>query len=113
MGQDDDASSAADPSDDSPRELRVRVRQGELISEFSRLALSGADLDALLGAAARLAAEGLDAPLAKVLQHKPDEGALLVRAGVGWRPGVVGHARLGTGMASPAGYALHTGAPVI
>ena len=115
MGNGDDPASAAaaDPPDNSPRELRVRVRQGELISEFSRLALSGADIDALLGAAARLAAEGLGAPLAKVLQHRSEEDALLVRAGVGWRPGVVGHARLGTDLESPAGYALKTGAPVI
>jgi two-component system, sensor histidine kinase PdtaS len=113
MGNGENAASAANPADDSLRELRVRVRQGELISEFSRLALSGADLDALLGAAARLAAEGLGAQLAKVLQHKAGEGVLLVRAGVGWRPGVVGHARLGTGLDSPAGYALKTGAPVI
>src|SRR5215210_7582959 len=115
MGNGDDAISAAaaDPPDDSPRELRVRVRQGELIGEFSRLALSGADPDALLGAAARLAAEGLGAPLAKVLQHEPEGDTLLVRAGVGWRPGVVGHARLGTDLESPAGYALKTGAAVI
>jgi two-component sensor histidine kinase len=101
------------PPGDTPGELLARVRQGELISEFSRVALSGADFDALLGAAARLAAEGLGASFAKVLQHLPGEGALLVRAGVGWRPGVVGHARLGTGLDSPAGYAMKTGAPVI
>ena len=101
------------PPGGTPGELRVRLRQGELVSEFSRLALSDTDFDALLGAAARIAADGLGAPLAKVLQHIPEEGALLVRAGVGWRPGVVGRARLGTGLDSPAGYALETGAPVI
>jgi two-component system, sensor histidine kinase PdtaS len=102
------------PPDDSPSELRVRVRQGELISEFSRLALSGADFDALLDAAARIASDGLGAPLAKVLQHTPGaEESLLVRAGVGWRPGVVGRARLSADLESPAGYALKTGAPVI
>ena len=98
---------------DTPGELRARLRQGELVSEFSRLALSGAELDTLLDAAARVAAEGLGAPLAKVLQHMPGEHALLVRAGVGWRPGVVGHARLGAELDSPAGYAMKTGAPVI
>ena len=104
----------ARPPDDLPSELRVRVRQGELISEFSRLALAGTDFDALLDAAARLAADGLGAPLAKVLQHTPGaDDSLLVRAGVGWRPGVVGRARLGADLASPAGYALKTGAPVI
>ena len=74
------------------------MRQGELIGEFSRLALSGADFDTLLGAAARIAAEGLGASFAKVLHHLQDEGTLLVRAGVGWRPGVVGHARLPSGL---------------
>ena len=99
--------------DDSPGELLVRARQSELIGEFGRLALSGVDFDELLDGAARIAAEGLGAPLAKVLQYRPGEDTLLVRAGVGWRPGVVGHARLGADLESPAGYALKTGAPVI
>ncbi|MBD0275864.1 MAG: GAF domain-containing protein, partial [Acetobacteraceae bacterium] len=107
----DDATTG--PSGDAHRELQARVRQGELIGEFSRLALSGLGFDALLEAASRIAAEGLGTPLARVLQYMPDEGALLVRAGVGWKPGVVGHARLGADMASPAGYALKTGASVI
>src|SRR5213078_2996894 len=37
----------------------------------------------------------------------------LVRAGVGWEPGVVGVATVGADLASPAGYALRTGKPVI
>ncbi len=71
------------------------------------------EFDALLGEAARIAAEGLGAPLAKVLQHTLGDDTLLVRAGVGWRPGVVGQARLAADLGSPAGYALKTGAPVI
>jgi two-component system, sensor histidine kinase PdtaS len=102
-----------DPASDSLEELRLRARQGELIGEFSRMALSGAGSDELLAAAVRIASDGLGAPLAKVLQHVPGEDALLVRAGVGWRPGVVGHARLAADPASPAGYAMKTGAPVI
>ena len=104
---------AAALPEDAPGELRVRVRQSELIGDFSRLALSGASFDALLDAASRIAAEGLGAPLAKVLQYRPGEDTLLVRAGVGWRPGVVGRARLGADLGSPAGFALKTGAPVI
>ena len=100
-------------SDASADELRLRLRQGELIGEFSRMALAGTGLDALLDAAVRIAAEGLDAPMAKVLRRTPGEDSLLVLAGVGWRPGVVGRARLGTDLASPAGYALKTGAAVI
>src|SRR4029078_9889108 len=33
--------------------------------------------------------------------------------GVGWEKGVVGHATVGADLASPAGYALRTGKPVI
>ena len=43
----------------------------------------------------------------------PADKRLLVRAGVGWDEGVVGHATVGADLASPAGYALHTGKPVI
>ena len=108
----DDADTGA--FDEPPGELRMRVRQNELIGEFSRIALSGMPLEPLLDAAARIAAEGLGTPMAKVLQHAPgSDPTMLVRAGVGWRPGVVGHARLGTGLESPAGFAFKTGEPVI
>jgi two-component sensor histidine kinase len=43
----------------------------------------------------------------------PQEGRFLVRAGVGWDPGVVGTATIGADAASPAGYALQTGKAVI
>ena len=36
-----------------------------------------------------------------------------MRAGVGWPPGVVGEASIGVDLASPAGFALRTGKPVI
>jgi two-component sensor histidine kinase len=51
--------------------------------------------------------------LAKVLEYIPLENRLLVRAGVGWHEGVVGFATVGADLGSPAGYALHTGKPVI
>jgi GAF domain-containing protein len=38
---------------------------------------------------------------------------IVVRAGVGWGEGVVGAARVGADLESPAGYALRTGKPVI
>jgi two-component sensor histidine kinase len=47
------------------------------------------------------------------LEYIPAENRLLVRAGVGWDEGVVGSASVGADLASPAGYALHTGKPVI
>ena len=52
-------------------------------------------------------------PCIPSLQYIPSEGHLLVRAGVGWQPGVVGVATVGADLASPAGFALRTGKPVI
>jgi two-component sensor histidine kinase len=47
------------------------------------------------------------------MEFLPAENRLIVRAGVGWGEGVVGHATVGADLASPAGYALRTGKPVI
>ncbi len=49
----------------------------------------------------------------KVMRFRPDRGDLLVEAGVGWKPGVVGHTTLGIDRASPPGRALQTAAPVV
>ena len=48
-----------------------------------------------------------------MLEHLPSENRLLVRAGVGWDEGIVGTASIGADLASPAGFALRTGKPVI
>jgi two-component sensor histidine kinase len=93
--------------------LRLRVRQQEILGEFGVLALKGTPFQELLSHAARVAAEGLDAEFGKVLKFMPAEGRFLVCAGVGWDPGVVGTATVGADIASPAGYALRTGQPVI
>ena len=70
-------------------------------------------LEPLLGEVCRVAAIGLRTEFAKVLRARPATSDLLVVAGVGWRPGVVGHATLGAGLDSPAGFALHSGQPVL
>ena len=89
------------------------ARRQALVTSFSARALGGGlDLDALLAEAAAHAAAALRVERAQVLQHRPDAGDLLVRAGVGWEPGVVGRATLPAGMASPPGRALLTGSAV-
>jgi len=93
--------------------LRARVRQQEILAEFGVLALKGTPFPELLDHAARLVAEGLNAEFGKVLKYMPEENRLLVCAGVGWGPDVVGSATIGADLASPGGYALHTGKPVI
>jgi len=93
--------------------LRQRVQQQQILADFGVLALRGTPLPELLDQAVRGVADGLGADFAKVLEFLPQERRLLVRAGIGWGPGVVGTATVGADTASPAGYALKTGKAVI
>lgn len=94
-------------------EIERRLAQQALIAEFGRFALKNHDLEAILTEASRIAADGLGVPLAKVLEMLQGEDAFLLRAGVGWNPGVIGKVRVGADLESPAGYAFKTGEPVI
>jgi len=95
------------------RARRLRIRQQELLAELGVLALQGTSLIDMLNHAARMTAEGSGVEYCKVLEYVPADNRLLVRAGVGWHEGVVGNATVGADLASPAGFALQTGKPVI
>jgi two-component sensor histidine kinase len=97
----------------NPAAYELRVRQQQILTELGILALKGTPFPELLDHTARLTAEGLRADFAKVLEYLPEQNRLLVRAGVGWGPGVVGSASIGADLESPGGYALRTGVPVI
>ncbi len=71
------------------------------------------DLDEILNEACRLARDALGTELAKVVQLQEDGKTLLVRAGVGWKPGVVGHATITAEEDTSEGHALRTGEPMI
>jgi len=97
----------------SDRALRLRIRQQEILAELGVTALKGTPFDDLLKDAVRLSAEGLEAEFCKVLEYMPAQHRFLMRAGVGWDEGLVGVASVGADLASPSGYALRTGKPVI
>jgi two-component sensor histidine kinase len=104
-----------DPIESSalPPDLNRRIRQQRLLAQLGVTALQGASFNQLLDDAARLTAEGMQAEFCKVLEHIPEKGCFLVRAGVGWEPGIVGEATIEDDLASPAGFALRTGLPVV
>ncbi len=101
------------PEDLTGRALRLRIRQQELLAELGVLALQRTSFTDMLNYTAQMTAEGLGAEFCKVLEYIPAKNRLLVRAGIGWDEGVIGHATVGADLASPAGYALQTGKPVI
>src|SRR6266436_106246 len=93
--------------------LKRRIRQQEILADLGVSALQGASFSQLLDYTVRLTAEGMQAEFCKVLEHNPTERCFLVRAGVGWEPAIVGVVSIGDDLASPAGFALRTGQPVI
>jgi two-component sensor histidine kinase len=108
-----DSKFTTEVSDPTVRALRQRIRQQEILAELGVGALQGAGFEQLLADTARLTAEGLRTEFCKVLEYVPAENRFLIRAGVGWEPGIVGVATIDAGLDSPAGFALKTGRPVI
>ncbi len=58
-------------------------------------------------------ARGIGISHTKVMRYRPEAGDLLIVAGVGWRPGVIGTISVGTDLGSAPGQALQTRQPVI
>lgn len=88
-------------------------KHAQAFADFGLFAFRCEDLDPLLHRACELVSEALETTYAKVLEHLPQQGKLLVRSGVNWQPGVVGHETIGDHAKSPGGYALKTDAPVV
>jgi len=99
--------------DNLTEELAYRLRQQELVSEFGLFALRSRTMADVYQEATRIGASGMNVDLCKLLRYIPEEKMLLLVAGVGWKDGVVGHARLGADLESPAGYAFQSGQPLV
>ena len=91
---------------------QMKIRQ-KVLADFGDFALRCDSLDEVLHEACRLVAEALGADLAKVLELEKGGAAALVKAGIGWRPGIVGKERLPFSERSSETYSLNVGEPVI
>ena len=89
------------------------LRQQTILAKFGELALKSDDLDGILTEACRLVGEALGTDLAKIVELQEDGHTLLVRAGVGWKPGVVGKVTIEAEEDTSEGMALKTGEPMI
>ncbi|MBD0302278.1 MAG: PAS domain-containing protein [Tolypothrix sp. T3-bin4] len=93
--------------------LELYANRQALVAELSQSALAGTNLTTLMNSAVTLIAHSLKVEYCKVLELLPNGEALLLRAGVGWQPGLVGEATVGTDRNSQAGYTLLSAEPVI
>lgn len=89
------------------------LRQQTVLAQFGEFALRSDDLDKILTEACRLVGEVLNTDLAKVVELQEDGHTLLVRAGVGWKPGVVGKVTIEVTENTSEGRALKSGEPMI
>lgn len=89
------------------------ARCQQALTKFGDFVLDHDDLDEILTEACRLVAHGLDVDLSKVIEIERANDSGLVRAGVGWRPGVVGHQRVSLMEKSSEAFAIEKAEPVI
>ena len=94
-------------------ELETRVRQQAAVAQLGQRALQSIDLSSLMDETALIVAENLGVEYSKVLELLPQDDVLLLRAGVGWKEGLVGEATEGAGVDSQGGYTLLSSEPVV
>jgi len=99
--------------DDDAAKVSKLLRQQAAVAGFGSFALRQSDLLKVLTEAARVCADGLDVPFCKVCRYRAAENDLLIEAGHGWQPGVIGHVVSRADASSPQGRAFITGEPSI
>jgi len=102
-----------DPPRDAGTEDAAQAGQQAAVARLGLDALSEHNTGKLMDRAVALLAETLGVEFCKVLELQPGEEDLLLKAGVGWRRGLVGTERVPADMGSQAGFTLRCGRPVI
>lgn len=94
-------------------ELLVRKRQQTVIAQLGQKARLGNQVSALMDESVALVSQALAVEYCKVLEYIPDQKHLRLKAGVGWRDGLVGQATIEASPNTHAGYALHCRQPIV
>lgn len=85
-----------------------RARQQSALAELSQFALQSGELAGLIEGSVGSIAEILQLRYSEVLEFQPAENQLLLRAGIGWKPGSIGNARIPAAREYQAGYTFLT-----
>jgi two-component sensor histidine kinase len=99
----------ANQDDTNQEEL---LEQQRALAEFGDFALKTEAIDDILNRACELVGRALETDLAKLMELLPDGRTFKVRAGVGWRPGIVGEVTVTAAANSPEGLTLKEGAVI-
>ncbi len=93
--------------------LRAHDRQQAALAELGQQALAGLDFYTLLDKTAVRVADALETEYCKILELLPDGKTLLLRAGFGWKEGLIRIATLAANAESQGGYTLLEKGPVV
>ena len=94
-------------------ELRMRAKQQEGIARLGERGLTENNLPRYFDDAVAAIAQFIDVEMVKVLELLPGDAELVLRSGVGFRPGMLGVAHVSTSRDIQAGFMLAAGGPVI
>lgn len=94
-------------------EIRQLALRQAVVAELGQQALRADPSEKVLDEAVISAVQSLGADYARVLELMPDGKTFLLRAGVGWKDGTVGHATVSADTSTQAGFALESKEPVI
>ena len=93
--------------------VEVRENQHAVVAKLGLEALRSDDIQELMDHIVREVAYTLEADFCKVLRYYPNENEFVMKAGIGWKSGLVGKATLPADTNSQAGYTLKERGPVI
>jgi PAS domain S-box-containing protein len=91
----------------------THARQQLVIAELSQFALRQEEFTALADRAVRMLTAVMEVDFAEVMELQPDGSALVMAAGSGYEQELLGHASVGVGTESQAGFTLSSKEPVI
>ncbi|MGH3029592.1 MAG: PAS domain-containing protein [Gaiellaceae bacterium] len=92
--------------------LEAAARRQQALAELGQRALAGLPVPELMDEVVAAVAATLGVELVEIQELLQDGDSLLLRAGLGWKGGVVGHATLAASRRSQAGYTLLREEPV-
>src|SRR5271157_4741725 len=94
-------------------QIQMLAHLQSVVADLGERELRGAPLSQMLDDAANQVAQALGVDYCEVLELLANRDALRMRSGAGWKPGYVGHATVGLGTDSQAGYTLLSDQPVV
>jgi two-component sensor histidine kinase len=95
------------------RDIDSLLRQQAALASFGSFAFRETDLIKILNEAAWICATSLGVGHCKICRYRPVENDLLIEAGFGWSPNVIGKVVSPADASAPQGRAFVTGEPVI